>query len=91
MKGSSSRQSPNSSLWGRIASYARLLFRPDTPLTVKAILLLAILYLLSPFDLVPDWILGLGLLDDLAIVSLLVGWAIRLVSRHSRLSPDNKK
>jgi uncharacterized membrane protein YkvA (DUF1232 family) len=91
MKGSSSRQSPNSSLWVRIASYARLLSRPDTPWTVKAILLLAILYLLSPFDLVPDWILGLGLLDDLAIVSLLVGWAIRLASRHSRLSPDNKK
>lgn len=86
-----SRQSPGGSLWVRIASYGRLLFRPDTPWTVKGILLLAILYLLSPFDLIPDWILGLGLLDDLAIVSLLVGWAVRLASRHFQVPPDNKK
>jgi uncharacterized membrane protein YkvA (DUF1232 family) len=58
-----------------------MLFHRDTPWTVKAILLAAILYLLSPFDLLPDWILGLGLIDDLAIVSLLVGWAIYLVNR----------
>lgn len=91
MKGSSSRQPPNSSLRETIASYGHLLFRADTPWTVKAILLLAILYLLSPFDLVPDWILGLGLLDDLAIVSLLVGWAIRLASRQPRVPPENNK
>lgn len=32
-----------------------------------------VLYLLSPYDLLPDWFLGLGIIDDLAVVSLL-GW-----------------
>lgn len=81
----------NPSLWARVVSYGRLLLRADTPWTVKAILILAIVYLLSPFDLVPDWIVGLGLLDDLVIVSLLVGWAIRLVSRSPHGSSENKK
>jgi len=86
----SSRKTPVS-LWATVTSYARLLFRPDTPWTVKGILLLALLYLLSPFDLVPDWILGLGLLDDLAIVTLLVGWAIRLAGRLPKISPEKQK
>ncbi len=86
----SSNKKPGSP-WVTVASYARLLFRPDTPWTVKGILVVAILYLLSPFDLVPDWIVGLGLLDDLAIVSLLVGLAIRLVSQTPLVSPENNK
>ncbi len=87
----SSQKPPGASLWAAVTSYARLLFRPDTPWTVKGILLLAILYLLSPFDLVPDWIVGLGLLDDLVIVSLLVGWAIRLVNRLPKISSEKQK
>jgi len=70
-----------SSIWTTITSYARLLFHPDTPWLVKGILGLAIIYLLSPFDLLPDWLGALGFIDDLAIVTLLVGWAIRLVDR----------
>lgn len=91
MNDSSSRQQQKTSLWTTIATYARLLSRADTPWTVKGILLLAILYLLSPFDFVPDWILGLGLLDDLAIVSMLVGLAIRLASRLPQAPSENKK
>ncbi len=64
-------------LWSRVQAWARLLFRRDTPWRVKMILASAIIYLLSPFDLIPDWIAGFGLLDDLTVVSLLVAWAIR--------------
>ncbi|MEN8200082.1 MAG: DUF1232 domain-containing protein [Thermodesulfobacteriota bacterium] len=71
-------------LWDRIESWARLLFRRDTPLKVKLILALSIVYLLSPFDLVPDWIIGLGLLDDLTVVSLLVAWAIRVAEKAKK-------
>jgi len=74
-----------------IASYARLLFHPDTPWAVKGILGLAIIYLLSPFDLIPDWIGGLGLIDDLAMVSLLVGWAIRLATRRVQEQSKEQK
>jgi uncharacterized membrane protein YkvA (DUF1232 family) len=69
-------------IWQRIETWAKLLFRKETPLRAKAMIVFAILYLLSPFDLVPDWITGLGLLDDLTIVSLLVAWALRIAENH---------
>ena len=72
-------------IWERVKSWARLLFRKETPLRAKAIIAFAILYLLSPFDLVPDWITGLGLLDDLTIVSLLVAWALRIAEKNKKI------
>ena len=33
----------------------------------------ALLYFLAPVDLVPDWLLGVGLLDDLAVLA----WVVR--------------
>lgn len=70
-------------IWSRIQSWGRLLFRRDTPWRVKAILVFAILYLLSPFDLVPDWIAGFGFLDDLTVVSLLVAWALKIAGKNT--------
>ena len=71
-------------LWTRLETWAKLLFRRDTPLKVKAILGVAILYLLSPFDLVPDWIIGLGFLDDFTVVSLLVVWALKIADKQNK-------
>lgn len=42
----------------------------------------AVLYLLFPADLIPDWLLGLGIIDDFAIVSLLTGVAVKLMNRE---------
>lgn len=71
-------------LWQRIQSWGKLLFRKETPWKAKAILAFAILYLVSPFDIVPDWIAGLGLLDDLGLVSLLVAWAVKIAEKHNK-------
>ncbi|MCK5069628.1 MAG: DUF1232 domain-containing protein [Desulfocapsa sp.] len=71
-------------LWARIRSWASLLFRRDTPWKVKAILACAIIYLLSPYDLLPDWIMGLGFIDDITIVSFLVAWAIRIAEKNKK-------
>jgi uncharacterized membrane protein YkvA (DUF1232 family) len=76
---------PQFLIWSRIQSWGRLLFRRDTPWKVKAILGVAIIYLLSPIDLVPDWIIGFGLLDDLTIVSLLVAWAISIAEKNKKM------
>ena len=46
----------------------RLLFDKRVPLKLKAIPLLAILYVLLPFDFLPDFIPLLGWIDDIAVV-----------------------
>lgn len=51
---------------GRLA--VRLVREPRVPAITKAVPLLAVLYVLSPFDFVPDVIPVLGQLDDLGIV-----------------------
>ena len=40
------------------------------------LLVAAVVYLLMPLDLIPDFIAGLGLLDDVA----LFGWVVKSVS-----------
>lgn len=50
-----------------------------TPLAAKILIGVTIGYLLSPIDLVPDFIPVLGLLDDLLIVPLLIMASIKLI------------
>ena len=45
---------------------------PRTPLISKILIGITIGYLLSPVDLIPDFIPFLGLVDDLIIVPLLI-------------------
>jgi len=59
--------------------YQRVLRHPDTPWYAKAVLGLAVGYLLLPIDLIPDFIPVLGQLDDLLIVPGLVWLALKLI------------
>ena len=45
---------------------------PKTPLRVKAVCIGALLYFISPIDLIPDHIPVVGYLDDLAVLSIAV-------------------
>lgn len=57
----------------------RLLRDQNVPLITKLIPLGALAYILSPIDFLPDAILGLGQLDDLAVLILGVRVFIALV------------
>ena len=47
----------------------------DTPLYVKCILAAGLLYIVSPYDLIPEWLPVIGVLDDFALAALLIAWA----------------
>ena len=48
---------------------------PTTPLYVKIILAAGLLYAISPYDLIPEWVPVLGVMDDFALAALLIAWA----------------
>ena len=57
------------SILGRlVAAYARGRYR-IVPFKTMLTIIAAVLYFLNPFDLVPDTILGIGLMDDLAVLT----------------------
>ncbi len=60
--------------WADIVRYFRLAWRlwwdRRVPAGAKLVPVLAVIYLLSPVDFVPDWLLGLGQLDDLGALVL---------------------
>jgi uncharacterized membrane protein YkvA (DUF1232 family) len=57
--------------------FRRLLARPETSRWERIGLVILIAYLLSPLDVVPDFIPIAGQLDDAVIVALAVGFVLR--------------
>jgi uncharacterized membrane protein YkvA (DUF1232 family) len=64
--------------------YALYLARndPRIPWYAKAIIVLTVLYALSPIDIIPDFIPFFGYLDDLIIISLGLALAIHCMPRE---------
>jgi uncharacterized membrane protein YkvA (DUF1232 family) len=80
-----------SEFWSKLVqNLARLPFAEDaiagwycafdraTPAKVKGTLIAALAYFILPFDVIPDFLLGLGFTDDLAVLAT----AIALVRNH---------
>jgi len=72
-------------LYALVRADARILWfaigHPARPAWLIPSLIVLGLYLLSPFDLIPDF-LPIGLVDDLVLVPLLLSWIVR------RLPPE---
>lgn len=62
-----------------IAYYRALMAHPETPGLARWLMGGALAYLLSPVDLIPDWIPVLGYLDDLLIVPGLIYAALAII------------
>jgi uncharacterized membrane protein YkvA (DUF1232 family) len=76
-------------IWGKIATHARRIpfaegaiaayycaLDPATPARARAILFAALAYFILPTDWVPDFLLGFGFSDDLAVLTAAIA-AIR--------------
>jgi uncharacterized membrane protein YkvA (DUF1232 family) len=57
-------------------------FSNKTPTKVRLLLLAALLYFLSPIDLIPDFIPVIGYLDDLIIVPTLIWMAFKEMENY---------
>lgn len=61
----------------------RAFMAPQTPVHLKALMLLVPAYLLSPIDLIPDVIPLLGWVDDFVVIPLLVSWIVRMLPQQA--------
>lgn len=68
-------------IWTLLRGDARQLWaalrHPAAPTWLKVGAALTVLYVLSPVDLIPDWIPVIGWMDDLAVVTLAIHWMLR--------------
>ena len=59
-----------------MVKHAVAVFRArETPLYVKLLLGAGLIYAISPWDLIPEWVPVVGVLDDFALAALLIAWA----------------
>ena len=54
---------------------------PRVPLRIKIIIILVIAYLLSPIDLIPDFIPVLGYLDDFLLITVGIPLLLKMVPK----------
>ncbi|MBX3619230.1 MAG: DUF1232 domain-containing protein [Rhizobacter sp.] len=69
----------------RLATYLIALWKlfkhPQTPRAAKIAAIAVLAYVLSPIDLIPDFIPVLGLLDEVALVPLGIALVVRLTPK----------
>ena len=82
---------PDMGLWHEIQLAFRLYRDPRVSSVVKSVVpVLAGLYVLSPIDLIPDFLLGLGQVDDLGVFGLALFAGLRLIRRFAPASIVNE-
>lgn len=69
-------------LWDRARLIYKLMLDPEVPIYLKALPLASVLYLLFPFDFLPDVIPGIGQLDDITILVIGAKMFIDLAPQH---------
>ena len=70
----------------QLGYYRRVMADPRTPAVPRWLLAAALAYLLSPIDLIPDFIPVIGFLDDLIVVAGLVTLARLLIPKSVLLT-----
>jgi uncharacterized membrane protein YkvA (DUF1232 family) len=64
-----------------VVMFWHVMRHPQTPTKAKLAALLAVIYVVSPIDLIPDFIPVLGWLDDVGMVTLLLSIAYKLLPK----------
>lgn len=64
-------------IWKSLILSLRLFFDRRVPMGMKLMPVVALLYFLSPIDLIPDWFAALGIIDDIGLMIILLQFFIR--------------
>ncbi len=75
------RKAVSQRIRGELSYYRHIATDSRTPWVSKALIGLAIAYLLSPIDIIPDFIPVLGHLDDIIVVPGLLWLAMVIIPR----------
>ena len=79
---------PIKEIWPKIQSLFQMVLDPKAAWTSKALAIGSLLYLVSPFDAIPDIIPVLGLTDDVAVILSVVSTLAVEVSKYAKQSAD---
>jgi uncharacterized membrane protein YkvA (DUF1232 family) len=61
----------------------RLLADPATPRSVRVALGFLVVWIVSPIDLLPEFLPGIGPLDDIIVAALVLRWVGRRIGREA--------
>ena len=84
----SMNRGPIKEIWPKIQSLFQMVLDPKAAWTSKALAIGSLLYLVSPFDAIPDIIPVLGLTDDAAVIISVVSTLAVEVSKYAKQSAD---
>ncbi len=62
------KRGPVAKIWDKVVALWEAWKSPDTPMGTKVLLIGCLIYLVSPLDVIPDVLIGIGLLDDVAVL-----------------------
>ena len=78
------KKTKNSTLAKRARQLWEYLNSGNVSGTEKVLIIAALLYLISPVDLVPDWIPVAGVLDDLGVAAMVLDYVLNRIDADSQ-------
>ena len=77
----SMNKGPLAKIWDKVTQLWEAFKSPDTPASLKAIIIGGLIYMVSPVDLIPDVIPVAGLLDDAGVIGLVFSQFLRFAGK----------
>ena len=71
---------PLAKIWDKVMTLWAGFNSPNTPVSLKAMIIGGLIYMVSPVDLIPDFIPFLGLTDDAGVIGLVFSQFVRLTA-----------
>lgn len=65
--------------------------QPETPVSIKVCTALLALYVISPLDIIPDFVPVLGWLDDATLLTLGIPFLVKMIPAHIKRAAENKR